>query len=364
MDWIIYTLGALLVLCAAVDVFLTVLYARSGIGLLSPGVNRSVWFLFRKTAGFVPSRKHLILSFCGPTIIVVLTLLWVVLLVTGFALIIWPQLGINVVSDNGRTPTHFMAAMYYSGYSFSTLGTGNIIPENDFYRILMVAQSVIGFSFFTLIITYFLSLFDALRQRNTFAVSLHGKTLNSGDPSEYVSRLAVDQELIYAQQQFAEISVQLSNILESHHFYPILQYFRFPQAQYSIPRILFVTLDTVSLLKTTLDEKRFAPQIRGAAVEEMWSGGMSLLSYFTEAMLSEQSRTALPEPRKSPESVQWTDHYHKARTQMHKWGVPVRENAEAGLREYNAYRLQWEHGIIALGDLMLFEKDETFPKRD
>ncbi|GAB6058901.1 potassium channel family protein [Desulfonatronum parangueonense] len=357
MDWILYTLGALLVLCAAVDVFLTVLYARSGVGLLSPGVNRCVWYLFRKTGGLVPRRKHLVLSLCGPTIIVVLTLLWIVLLVTGFALIIWPQLGISVVSDNGPTPTGFLVALYYSGYSFSTLGTGNIIPDNDLYRILMVVQSVIGFSFFTLIITWFLSLFDALRQRNSFAVSLHGKTLNSGDPAEYVSRLAVDQELIFAQQQFTEISLHLTTIQESHHFYPVLKYFRFSKALYSMPRILFISLDTVSLFKTTLDDQRYAPQIRGAAAEELWSGGMSLLSFFSGAMLSENLGSPF-EQKATSEPADWEAHYQRVRARMQESGVPVRQDPELGLMEYAQHRKQWEQGIIALGELMLFEKNE------
>lgn len=210
MEWILYATGSIMVLVAGIDVFLTVLYARSGTGLLSPRANQLIWYLFRQTAARCGRRRHTILSFCGPVALVILPALWLILFITGFALIIWPQMGIQIVAGEGDTPTNFLTAFYYSGYSFSTLGTGNIVPESNFYRILMVFQSVIGFSFFTLIITYFLSLFEALRQRSNFSLSLHGKTSGTADPSEYVARIATDCELLVAQHQFTEMSTNLT----------------------------------------------------------------------------------------------------------------------------------------------------------
>jgi hypothetical protein len=359
MEWIFYTVGFCTVLFTGIDVFLTVLYARSGTGLISPKLNLYIWLIFRQIARLFSRRKQTILSFCGPTILVTLLSLWVFLFIFGFALIIWPQLGNQVVATDGQDPATFWSAFYYSGYSFSTLGTGDIVPESDFYRVLMVVQSVIGFSLFTLIITYFLNLFNAVRRRNVFALSLHSKTLGTADPSEYVSRIAGDDELIITQQQFGEISVKLTEMLESHHFYPILQYFRFPEILYGIPRILLITLDTMSLFKSTLDEKSYFRPMNSVAANELWNSGISLLSHFAQTTPHKYVSLNFPDNREMYQG-KWRNHYFAALEKLQLNGVETRKDPEEGLREYIRHVSRWEPYIIGLSQFMLYDEHDLF----
>jgi hypothetical protein len=362
MEWILYAAGAIMVLIAGVDVFLTVLYARSGTGLLSPQANRLIWYLFRHTAARCGHRRHTVLSFCGPVALITLPALWLLLFITGFALIIWPQLGNQVVAGHGDTPTNFLSAFYYSGYSFSTLGTGDIVPESNFHRILMVFQSVIGFSFFTLIITYFLSLFEALRQRNNFSLSLHGKTSGTADPSEYVARVAGDSELLAAQQQFTEMSTNLTEIAESHNFYPILQYFRLPEIQYGIPRILMISLDTISLFKSALNEERYYKQLNSAAAEALWDSGIRLMTHFAGTMLPKNSAVHFQIDHEM-NHTQWRTHYYATLKKLQRQGVETRNDPQEGLREYIRYRMQWDSHVIAFARLMLYDEQDVFSYR-
>ena len=46
----IQLIGLALILLAAIDIFLTVPYARSGVGLLSPHINSTVWRMIRLLA--------------------------------------------------------------------------------------------------------------------------------------------------------------------------------------------------------------------------------------------------------------------------------------------------------------------------
>ena len=82
-------LGAFLMLSVLLDVFLTVLYARVGTGILSHKLARLTWRLFR----LVPAGRYrpMVLSFCGPAILVLLVLTWSVLLAFGAGLIIHPD---------------------------------------------------------------------------------------------------------------------------------------------------------------------------------------------------------------------------------------------------------------------------------
>jgi hypothetical protein len=64
--------GAFLMLAVLLDVFLTVLYARVGTGILSHKLARLTWQLFR----LLPAGRYrpTVLSFCGPAILVLLVL--------------------------------------------------------------------------------------------------------------------------------------------------------------------------------------------------------------------------------------------------------------------------------------------------
>lgn len=81
--WPLQMLGAGLVLVALADIFLTVLYARSGVSVLSNRVYQGGWGLFRSAALALPSYKDRLLAFAGPTLLVSTVFLWVVLLSMG-----------------------------------------------------------------------------------------------------------------------------------------------------------------------------------------------------------------------------------------------------------------------------------------
>ena len=66
-------------LVALSDIFLTVLYARSGAGLLSDRLHKGLWRLFRGAARRFPRFKNRLLAYAGPLLLVVTALFWVAL---------------------------------------------------------------------------------------------------------------------------------------------------------------------------------------------------------------------------------------------------------------------------------------------
>jgi hypothetical protein len=99
--------------------------------------------------------------------------LWVCALAIGFALLIWPALGQGIQASTGPTPTDFATALYYSGFTLTTLGVGDLVPKTGFWRLITVLEATMGFSIITATITYLLSVYNALTRRNTFALSLY-----------------------------------------------------------------------------------------------------------------------------------------------------------------------------------------------
>ncbi|NVL67874.1 hypothetical protein, partial [Escherichia coli] len=113
-------LGAVLTIVVLYDVFMNVLYARMGVGLTAKRVARFVGQTFLLVTRPLVHHRGVALSFCGPTILVVVVGVWVALVTAGVAMVMHPFLGTSIrTTTDGETPTDFFTAMYAAGSSLS-----------------------------------------------------------------------------------------------------------------------------------------------------------------------------------------------------------------------------------------------------
>lgn len=358
MKWLAQVAGGAIVLFLLADIFLTVLYARAGTGLLNPKLNQGVWLIFRWIGRRLPRVSDHLLTFAGPVMLIVTLVVWVAGLVVGFALIVWPVLGSAIQASQGPTPTDFFTALYYSGYSLTTLGTGDIVPQTAPYRLLMVIEAALGFSLFTLTLTYFLSVYNALLQRNTFAMTLQHRTADTGDAGELLAHLGAGGDLSSAQQSISDLADNLLTLLESHHFYPILHYMRFQESYYALPRVAFLVLDTASLLKSALDDDRYRSLVYSAAVAELWSGGTHLLQVIADAYPSVNR----PDDQEQPDLAtieRWRDQFKQARARLQEAGITTTRDTAA--EPYVELRQQWEPYIRKFSEYLAYDWNKIAP---
>ena len=117
--------GILLILLILLDVFLTVLYARMGTGIVSRRAGRFVWRCFRVIARAQPKHGDRNLSFCGPVILAVLVFTWMSRLSLGHAFVLHSMLGQSVQLTGGKTPTDVVSALHAGGSSLSIVGSSD-----------------------------------------------------------------------------------------------------------------------------------------------------------------------------------------------------------------------------------------------
>ncbi len=86
-------LGAVLIAVTLVDVFLTVLYARSHIGIISDRVARITWHTIDVVCRGLGRRRGHFFSFLGPLVILLIVVIWMLALTLGSALVIHPNMG-------------------------------------------------------------------------------------------------------------------------------------------------------------------------------------------------------------------------------------------------------------------------------
>lgn len=147
-------IGVGLMLLFLADVFLTVLYARAGTGLLAPRWNRFVWAAVTRASMLFGRHRSLILSLAGPVIVVALIVFWALGLTVGAALVIHPELGTAIRPSSGETPTDFVTVMLVAGNSLSIVGGGDYSPHTSVTRILYLLNSLIGASVLSLVLSF------------------------------------------------------------------------------------------------------------------------------------------------------------------------------------------------------------------
>jgi hypothetical protein len=159
--------GLCLLTLILADIFVTVLYARAGTGLIAPHDERLFWRVIRRMSTVTRRGREHILSIGGPLLVVAIVVMWFVGLALGAALVIQPALGSGVRATSGETPTTVTAALFAGGSSVSIVGSGGFEPDTDTFRLFYFLAALAGTAVTSLVLTYLMQVYTALLRRNT-----------------------------------------------------------------------------------------------------------------------------------------------------------------------------------------------------
>lgn len=347
--------GAALILLFLGDVFMTVLYARAGTGLLAPYWNRAAWALLRATSLLFGRRRTAILSLAGPLIVVALIGFWALGLTVGAGLIIRPELGGAIKPSSESTPTDFVTALLVAGNSLSIVGGGDYAPHTAGTRILFLINSLIGASVLSLVLSYLVQVYSALRERNALALTVHLMTASTGEAAEMLARLGLGDDGGDATSELSNLARALIATKEAHHFYPLLFYFRFEDPLYSVSRFSFVILDLVTLIETALDQRQFGSLARSTPVISLHQCALLLLATINRNLPTTNDGTRHP-----AETCRSEQSYAAAAETLGRAGVMV---APDGMDRYVAERRNWEPLICRVAPILGYELGEIFRQR-
>lgn len=361
-EWIERLAGALLILCALADIFLTVLYAkigphgasRAGTGIVSLRVARVTWWMFRHIPGRRPRKRDGAWSFCGPVSVVLLVVVWSSLLALGAALMLHPALGEDVTSSSSPQARDFISALYAGGSSLS-FTSSDYSPQTSFYRLLYLANALIGMASISVTITYILQLYTAVLQRNALGLSMHIMTRGSADAAVLLAGLGPQGRFDTGYSIIASLASSLTSIKEAHHLFPLLFFYRPYHPSSALPHIAFLALDTVTLLRTALDDGEYRWLKEAAAVENL--GGLAFIMVKTLdcTFLADAATHAHDGDKDVGRHQAWRARYRAALGQLEQAGIRVRPDQDEGARQYLRLRREWHPYVARLARYMEYD---------
>jgi hypothetical protein len=340
------------------DVFLTVLYARLGTGILSVHLARAVWFAFRVAAPDAPPQRGTVLSFCGPVMLVLLLLTWAIGLTLGTALVMHPYLGSAITASGGSTHRDFVTALFVGGSSLSIVGGGDYAPQTSAFKIFYLFNSLVGLSVISLTLTYLSQIYNALQSRNSTALQLDISTASTGDAAEFIAHLGPRGHFESGYTDLSSLAQAIARVKEAHHFYPVLFYFRFEKPIYAVSRITNVALDTVSLIRSALDPSEYRWLIESGAVTETWDASLLLLNTLESTFLDNAADRATPD---ADTRDRWAQRFFRATRRLQEAGIALVPDLHEAANTYIDLRSQWSSHVKNLAPAMRYSEQEIDP---
>jgi hypothetical protein len=251
---VVFALGAWAVLATLYDGFVvTVLPGRAPLGgLPSQTLYRHVYPLWRRAADNSDSRRRAAagLRAFGPLASVILIAVWALLLLFGFAALLW---GIGADLTSGPERTTFGDALYFSGVTLFTIGYGDFVAHEPRGRILAVIEGGTGFAFLAIVIAYIPQLAQNFLQREAGVDTV---TARAGRPPDGATLLAwLDRAGPgAAERTFERAEDWVSHVRETHGNSPVLALYRAPRGRDHWLTAVVALADAAAVVAASDDE--------------------------------------------------------------------------------------------------------------
>jgi hypothetical protein len=363
MATFIYTAaGAVLLALIIFDVYATVLHSSARYGPVGESLNRSVWRLTRGLA-FRLSRanRHRLLNMVGPLLLPLLIVVYIVLLVLAFALVYYPHIPRGFHFSVPHPEPGWVDAVYFSGCTLTTIGYGDIVARAAPLRFIALFEAATGLALISLAITYLLTVYTALERKRAVAVSLYHQAGEGADVAGFIAHHFVEGRFYGLRDALRTVTRDLQGLLESHIDHPVIHYFHPVEVYKSIPRMLFLLLETCAVIRAALDREENSDLRNYPEVRTLDAGVRHVLNQLVDSLdLERRERPRRPtEHERADDERRWRRRFEQTVARLNESEIKTRDDVEQGWEEYRAQREDWESKLRRLALHLGYDWDEV-----
>lgn len=218
MNYYVFILGVILLLVTTIDLINTSLSVR-GAGLITKRLSKIIWtvllFIHKKT-GFGK-----LLELGGAFILVTILINWMLLIWISASLLFisQPDSLMNVESNSATT---IVDKIFYTGYTLSTLGLGDMEATNSFWDILTAILSFTGLILISIAVTYLIPVVSG--EINKRRVSVYITTMGCSI-EDILMNYWNGENFKELEQPFISLTNTIILHAQNHKAYSVLHYF-------------------------------------------------------------------------------------------------------------------------------------------
>jgi ABC-type thiamin/hydroxymethylpyrimidine transport system permease subunit len=217
MEVLLIIVGIILIGLVVIDFIWTTLWVQGGAGPITSKLTSGIWTITRK----VSRNNKTVLSLAGPMLLVITVMSWILLFLAGWFCLIATDPVILSNSQHSGTAT-IIDRIYYVGYTFFTLGSGNWTPSSDTWKVVEIIITASGMISITFAVTYLINVVSAVSSKRSFAQDV----LSIGQTGTEILLTAWNgKDLHHLDKPLSLISSNLSTLSTQYNAYPILHYY-------------------------------------------------------------------------------------------------------------------------------------------
>ena len=357
-------LGLSILAVVVYDVYATILHARSRSGPIGEALNRTVWRVARFIAfKLTRPRRHRLLNVVGPLLLPLLIIIFIALLVMGFALIYYPRMPASFNVEAGAADSPWMAALYFSGTTLTTVGYGDIAPHSTAMRLTALFEAASGFALISLAITYLITVYRALERKRAVAISFYHQAEEGADAAAFIAHHFVAGRFYGFETTMRMATRDIQGLHESHVEHPVIHYFHPVEVYKSLPRMLFLSLEICAVIRACLDTEEYAETVNHPEVRTLEASSRHVLGALLASLeLERRSRRRRETPFE--ESRRWRHRFEQTMQKLREAGVQTRPDDAAAWEFYRARREEWESQLHRFSRHLGYDWDEITGDRD
>jgi hypothetical protein len=227
--------GALIVLVALIDLFVTV-FNYDGFRFIANRMHGLLWRTIRTLTLPLPQRpRHTTLSLGSAAMLPATYVLWLGLLITGFAMMYYAGLSGHEFST--RAGSGIGTGFYLSAGDITSLTFGDVTARSGLMRALVDLETVIGLTTFTLALGYVVTTFDVLRTLDGLHAVVRRHAEDPSRPSSILARHFRGGQPTELPSLLESITEKLEDYDQGLRRYPVVYYFHTRRLARSIPRV-------------------------------------------------------------------------------------------------------------------------------